>query len=90
MLNIVSIINDYTNRLNDIFNISDELKKSFFNRDISMINKFFNLFLKKERKLFLSNSFDCIRSVINNNLTFSNDTARSVQQIIFDTFNFFI
>ena len=90
MLNIVSIVDDYTDRLNDISDISDESEESFFNRDVSMIDKFFDLSLKKERRLFLSNFFDCIRSVINNNLTFSNDTARSVQQIIFDTFNFFI
>ena len=31
MLNIVSIINNYTDRLNDIFNISDESKKNFVN-----------------------------------------------------------
>ena len=90
MLNIVSIIDDYTNRLNDILNISNESKKSFFNRNVSMINKFFNLFSRKEYRLFLNNSFDCIRFVINNNLTFSNDITRSIQQIIFDTFNFFI
>ena len=70
MLNIVLIIDNYTDRLNDIFDISNELKKSFVNRNVSMINKFFNLFLKKERRLFLSNFFDCIHSVINNNLTF--------------------
>ena len=90
MLNIVSIIDDYTNRLNDISNILNKSKKNFFNRDVSMINKFFDLLSKKERKLFLNNFFDCIRFVINNNLTFSNDTARSIQQIIFDTFDSFI
>ena len=90
MLNIVSIIDDYTDRLNDISDISNKSKRSFFNRDVSMINKFFNLFLRKKRKLFLNNSFDCIRSVINNNLTSLNDTARSIQQIIFNIFNFFI
>ena len=90
MLNIVSIIDDYTNRLNDISDILNKSKKSFFNRSVSMINKFFNLSLKKERKLFLNNFFDCTRSVINNNLTFQNDTACSVQQITFDTFAFFI
>ena len=90
MLNIVSIIDDYTNQLNDIFDISNESKKNFFNRNVSMINKFFDLFSKKERRLFLNNFFDCIRSVINNNLMFLNDTTRSVQQITFDTFDFFI
>ena len=90
MLNIVSIIDDYTNRLNDIFNISDESKKSFFNRNVSIINKFFDLLSKKERKLFLNNFFDCTRFIINSNLTFSNNTTRSVQQVTFDTFEFFI
>ena len=90
MLNIVSIIDDYTDRLNNISDISNELKKNFSNRSVSMINKFFDLFLKKERRLFLNNFFDCISFVINNNLTFSNDTTRSVQQITSDTFDFFI
>ena len=90
MLNIVSIVDDYTNRLNDIFDISDESEESFVNRDVSMINNFFDLFSKRERRLFLSNFFDCTRCVIDNNLTFSNDTTRSVQQIIFDTFDVFI
>ena len=31
MLNIVLIIDDYTDRLNDIFNILNESKKSFVN-----------------------------------------------------------
>ena len=79
MLNIVSIIDDYTNRLNDIFDISDKSKKSFFNRNVLMINKFFDLFSKKKRKLFLNNSFNCIHFVINNNLTFLNDITRSIQ-----------
>ena len=79
MLNIVSIINDYTDRLNDIFDISNKSKKSFFNRDVSMINKFFDLFSEKERKLFLNNSFNCTRFIINNNLTSSNDIMRSIQ-----------
>ena len=90
MLNTASIVDDYTDRLNDIFDISDESKRSFFNRDVSMINKFFDLSSKREHKLFLNNSFDYIRSVINNNLTFLNDTARLIQQITFDIFNFFI
>ena len=90
MLNIILIIDDYTNRLNDTFDILNESKKSFFNRNVSMINKFFDLFLKEERKLFLNNFFDCIYFVINNNLTFLNDITRLIQQIIFDTFNFFI
>ena len=90
MLNTVSIINDYTDRLNNIFDISNESKKSFINRDVSMIDNFFNLFSKKERKLFLNNFFDCTGFIINNNLTFLNDTARSIQQIIFDTFDVFI
>ena len=90
MLNIVSIVDDYINRLNDISDISNKSKKSSFNQDVLMIDKFFNLFSKKERKLFLNNSFDCTRFVINNNLTFSNDTTRSIQQIILDKFDFFI
>ena len=90
MLNIVSIIDDYTNQLNDISDIINKSKKSFFNQDVSMIDKFFDLSSKRERRLFLNNSFNCIRFIINNNLTFLNDTARSVQQIILDTFNFFI
>ena len=90
MLNIVSIIDDYTNRLNDISDILNKSKKKIFNRNVLMIDKFFNLFSKKKRKLFLNNSFDCIYSVINNNLTFSNDTTRSIQQITFNIFDFFI
>ena len=70
MLNIVSIIDNYINRLNNIFDILNESKKSFVNRNVSMIDKFFNLSLKEKRRLFLNNFFDCIRFVINNNLTF--------------------
>ena len=90
MLNTASIINDYTNRLNDISDISNKSKKSFSNRNVSMINKFFDLFSKEERRLFLNNSFNYTRSVINNNLMFLNDTTRSIQQITFDTLDFFI
>ena len=90
MLNTVSIVDNYTDRLNDISDISNKLKKSFVNRGVSIIDKSFDLFSKEERKLFLNNFFDCTRSVINNNLTFQNDTACSVQQITFDTFAFFI
>ena len=90
MLNIASIVDDYTDRLNDILDISDESKKSFVNQNVSMIDNFFDLFSKKERRLFLNNSFDCTRSAINSNLTFLNDTTRSVQQVIFDTFDAFI
>ena len=90
MLNIASIVDDYTDRLNDIFDILNKSKKSFVNRDILMIDKFFDLFSKEERRLFLSNSLNCIRSIINNNLTFLNNTTRSIQQITFDTFNFFL
>ena len=78
------------NAEDDISDISNESKKNFFNRNVSMIDKFFDLLSKRKRRLFLSNFFDCIRSVINNNLTFLNDTARSIQQVIFDTFDFFI
>ena len=90
MLNIVSIIDNYTNRLNDIFDISDESKKNFVNRNVLMINKFFDLSLKEERRLFLSNFLNCIRSVINSNLMFQNNTTSSIQQITFDIFVFFI
>ena len=69
MLNIVSIIDNYTNRLNDISDILNKSKKNFINQNVSMINKFFDLSSKEERKLFLNNSFDCIYFVINNNLT---------------------
>ena len=70
MLNIVLIIDDYTDRLNDISDILNKSKKNFLNRNISMINKFFDLSSKKERRLFLNNFFDCTRFVINSNLTF--------------------
>ena len=90
MLNIVSIIDNYTNRLNDISDILNESKKSFINQNVLMIDKSFDLPSRKERRLFLNNFFNCIRSVINNNLTFQNDTTCSIQQIIFDTFVFFI
>ena len=90
MLNIVLIIDNYTNQLNDISDISNKSKKSFSNRDVSIINKFFDLFSKKERRLFLNNFFDCIHFIINNNLTFSNDTTRLIQQITFNTFAFFL
>ena len=90
MLNIVSIIDNYTNRLNNISDISNKSKKSFVNRNVSMIDKFFDLLLKRKRKLFLNNFFDCIHFVINNNLTFQNNITCSVQQITSDTFAFFI
>ena len=89
-MNIVLIIDNYINRLNDIFNILNESKKNFANRNILIINKFFDLFLKKNCKLFLNNFFDCTRSVINSNLMFQNDTACSIQQITFNIFVFFI
>ena len=78
MLNIVSIIDNYTDRLNNIFDISNKSKKKFVNRNILIINKFFDLFLKEKRKLFLNNSFDCIRFVINNNLIFLNNIIHLV------------
>ena len=90
MLNIVLIIDNYTDRLNDISDILNKSKKNFVNRNVSMIDKFFDLSSKKKRRLFLNNFSDCIHSVINSNLTFQNDTTCSIQQIIFDTFVFFI
>ena len=90
MLNIVLIVDNYTDRLNNISDISNKLKKSFINRDVSMINKFFNLSSKKERRLFLNNFSDCTRFVINNNLTSQNNTTCSIQQITLDIFAFFI
>ena len=70
MLNIASIIDNYTNRLNNILDISDESKKNFVNQNVSMIDKFFDLFLKEKRRLFLNNFSNCTRFIINNNLTF--------------------
>ena len=90
MLNTAPIVDNYTNRLDDISDISNKSKKNFVNRDVSIIDKSFDLSSKEKRKLFLNNSFDCIRSAINSNLTSQNDTACSVQQIIFDTLAFFI
>ena len=90
MLNIVSIIDNYTDRLDDISDISNKSKKNFVNRNVSIINKSFDLSSKKERKLFLNNFSDCIRSVINSNLTSQNDTTCSIQQITSDTFTSFI
>ena len=76
MLNTASIVDNYINRLNNISDILNKLKKNFNNRNISIINKFYDLHSRKERKLFLSNSFDCTCS-LNNNLTVSNNIANS-------------
>ena len=86
MLNIVSIVDNYIHRLNNIFYISDELKKNFNNRNVSIIDKFYNLYLKRKRRLFLNSSFNCIRFLNN----FSNDIANSFQQIISDILLFFV
>ena len=89
MLNIVSIVDDSTYRLNDISDVSDKLKKSFDNRNILIINKFYNFHSEKKRRVFLNSFFDCTH-FLNNNLTFSNDIANSFQQIISDTLLSFI
>ena len=86
ILNLASIINDYTNWLNNIFDISDELKKKFNNRNVSMIDKFYDLYSERKHRLFLNNFFNYVHSLNN----FSKDTASSFQQIILDTLLFFI
>ena len=86
MLNIVLIVDDYTDRLNSILDVLNKLKKSFDNRNIAMIDKFYDFNLKKKCRLFLNNSFECIRSINN----FSNNITSSFQQIISDTFLFIV
>ena len=54
-----------------------------------MIEKFYDLYLRKRCKLFLNSFLDCIH-FLNNKLIFSNDIANYFQQITSDTLLFFI